>query len=60
MTFWLVLMISGQITQAWGPTSLPECEARAVVMSVDIPRAHEYRCYHGRKVRGQVETAVQR
>lgn len=49
--FWLVLQISGEIAQVWGPTLRLECEARRAVVEIQRPLGHEYRCMHGRAKR---------
>lgn len=42
--FWLMLFVYGDVNQGWGPLTRAECHARRVVMMIDRPRGHEYRC----------------
>lgn len=49
MTYWLILTIAGHMTMSWGPTSLPECEARKMAQQIDKPMGHEYECMRGKR-----------
>ena len=48
MTYWLILFVAGHMHMSWGPTSLPECEARRIVVQIDKPMGHRYECMKGR------------